>query len=126
MSSSAQCEFADVANDAWFYSYVASGFEKGIISGVTDTEFGIGRNITRQDVAVIAARILTYLEAEIPELTEVTLTDIDTVSDYAQESVKLLNGIGIIGGFDDGSFMPHNALTRAEAAAIISRLTANL
>lgn len=126
LSSSAQCEFADVANDAWFYSYVASGFEKGIISGVTDTEFGIGRNITRQDVAVIAARILTYLEAEIPELTEVTLTDIDTVSDYAQESVKLLNGIGIIGGFDDGSFMPHNALTRAEAAAIISRLTANL
>ncbi len=126
LSNSSQCDFTDVAKDAWFYNYVASGFEKEIISGITDTEFGVGRNVTRQDVAVIAARILTYLKAEIPETVEVTLTDIDTVSDYAQESVRLLNAMGIIGGFDDGSFMPHNALTRAEAAAIISRLTANL
>ena len=126
LSNSAQCDFADVSKDAWFYGYVASAFEKEIVSGVTDTSFGVGRNITRQDVAVIAARILTYMNAELPELNDVTLTDIDSVSDYAQESVKLLNGMGIIGGFDDGSFMPHNALTRAEAAAIISRLTANL
>ena len=126
LSDSAQCDYTDVAKDAWFYSYVASADEKGIVSGVTDTTFGVSRNITRQDVAVIATRILTYLKAEIPGFTEVTITDFDTVSDYAQESVKILNGMGIISGFDDGSFMPHNELTRAEAATIISRLIAYL
>lgn len=125
-TSSAECSFADVPASVWYYRYVASGYINEIIDGIDETTFGVGRNITRQDVAVIAARVLTRLNAEIPAIGESTLTDMDAVSDYAQESVKLLNGMGIISGFDDGSFMPHNALTRAEAAAIISRLTANL
>ena len=126
VSDGAECDFGDVPKDAWYYSYVASGYSKNIIGGIGDESFGIGRNITRQDVAVIAARILAYLNADTSQFEETTLTDIDTISDYAQDSVKLLNSMGIISGFDDGSFMPHNALTRAEAAAIISRLTANL
>ena len=42
------------------------------------------------------------------------------------QSVKLLNNMGIINGYDDGSFMPRNELTRAEAAAIISKLAESL
>lgn len=126
VSDSAECDFGDAPKDAWYYSYIASAYSKDIIGGIDSDTFGIGRNITRQDVAVIAARILTYLNADTAQFEETTLTDIDTISDYAQDSVKLLNGMGIISGFDDGSFMPHNALTRAEAATIISRLTANL
>lgn len=121
----AECEFDDVPNSAWSYKYIASAYKNDIVSGVTDTTFGVGIYITRQDVAVIAARILTRL-GKTATVGDTTLTDIDTVTDYAQDSVKLLNSMGIINGFDDGSFMPHNALTRAEAAAIISKLIANL
>lgn len=122
----AQCEFTDVPQNAWYYPYVASAYVNEIVSGVTDTEFGVGSNITRQDVAVIAARILKRFKdnVTIPEST--TLTDIDTVSDYATDSVKLLNGMGIINGYDDGSFMPKNTLTRAEAATIICKLINSL
>ena len=116
------CDFADVPETAWFYEYVASAYDVGVVSGIDETTFGVGRNITRQDVAVIAARILDYLKPGVYTASETTLTDIDTVSDYAQNSVKLLNSMGIINGYDDGSFMPHNELTRAEAAAIISKL----
>ncbi len=126
LDKEAECSFSDVAVGAWYYSYIASGYANGIVSGIDDTTFGVGRNITRQDVAVIAARILQKLSAQIPETGEITLTDIDTVSDYAQDAVKLLNGMGIINGFDDNTFRPHNALTRAEAATIISKLTENL
>lgn len=121
----AECEFDDVPNSAWSYKYLASAYKNDIVSGVTDTTFGVGMYITRQDVAVIAARILTRL-GKTATVGDTTLTDIDTVTNYAQDSVKLLNSMGIINGFDDGSFMPHNALTRAEAAAIISKLIANL
>lgn len=123
--ANAECEFDDVPSSAWSYKYLASAYKNDIVSGVTDTSFGVGTNITRQDVAVIAARILTRL-GKTTTAGETTLTDIDTVTDYAQESVKILNSMGIINGFDDGSFMPHNALTRAEAAAIISKLIAIL
>ena len=122
----AQCEFGDVPADAWFYQYIASAYANEIVSGVTDTEFGVGNRITRQDVAVIAARIIKRFNSDAVVPAETTLTDIDTVSDYAVESVKLLNGMGIINGYDDGSFMPKNTLTRAEAATIICKLIKSL
>ena len=120
------CEFTDVPESAWYYDYVASAYNAGIVSGVSDTVFGVGANITRQDVAVIAARVLSYLGKTPTATAETTLTDIDTVADYATDSVKLLNGIGIINGYDDGSFMPNNTLTRAEAATIICKLINSL
>lgn len=122
---SAECDFADVPKSAWYYKYVASAYENEIVSGITDDMFGIGSNITRQDVAVIAARILEKF-GKAETAGSVSLTDIDNVSDYAKESVSMLNSMGIINGFDDGSFMPHNSLTRAEAAAIISKLISKI
>ncbi len=126
LSLDKECNFADVPNNAWYYDYVASAYAAGIISGIDDTAFGIGTNITRQDVAVIAARVLAYLGKTPTATTETTLTDVDTVADYATDSVKLLNSIGIINGYDDGSFMPNNTLTRAEAATIICKLINSL
>lgn len=119
--SNAECTFNDVAPSAWYYRYIASAYENEIISGVSDDTFGVGTNITRQDVAVIAARVIKRLGVNV-SAGATTLTDIDSVTDYAKESVELLNGAGIINGFDDNSFKPHNALTRAEAAAIIGKL----
>ena len=121
-----QCEFTDVPASAWFYSYVASAYAYEIVSGVTDTEFGVGTKITRQDVAVIASRIIKKFKSDATVPADTALTDIDTVSDYAVDSVKLLNGLGIINGYDDGSFMPKNTLTRAEAATIIYKLINSL
>ncbi len=126
LTDGAECNFADIPSGAWYYDYIASAYSVGVVSGIDDTYFGVGRNITRQDVAVIAARIIQYLKPGTTIPSGTTLTDIDTVSDYARSSVKLLNGMGIINGFDDGSFMPHNALTRAEAATIISKLADSL
>lgn len=126
LSLDKECNFADVPAGAWYYDYIASACSAGVVNGIDDENFGIGRNITRQDVAVIAARVLEYLGADTATAGETTLTDFDTVADYAQDSVKLLNGKGIINGFDDGSFMPHNALTRAEAATIICKLINSL
>ena len=126
LTDDAECDFDDVPRTAWYYEFLASAYKAGVVSGITDESFGVGRNITRQDVAVIAARIIEYLKPGTTVPADTTLTDIDTVSDYAVSSVKLLNGMGIINGFDDGSFMPQNALTRAEAATIISKLAENL
>ena len=126
LTDGTQCDFSDVPANAWYYEYIASAYQAGVVSGTDNGAFGVGRNITRQDVAVIAARIIKYLKPATTAPADTTLTDIDTVSDYAVSSVKLLNGMGIINGFDDGSFMPHNALTRAEAATIISKLADSL
>ena len=38
------------------------------------------------------------------------------------EAVEVLNLIGVLEGYPDGSFQPNKVLTRAEAAAIIAKL----
>lgn len=115
-------EFTDMSEDSWFYKYVASAVESGIIGGMDDGSFGVGRNITRQDVAVIVARVIEYLIGKQTVNGDSTLTDLDTASDYAEEAIILLHQLGIINGYDDGSYLPFNSLTRAEAAAIMSKL----
>jgi len=42
-----------------------------------------------------------------------------------KEAVDLLVGIGVIKGYEDGSFKPEGTLTRAEAAVILTRLLGN-
>ena len=107
--------FDDVASGAWYASYVASGVNAGIISGVTDALFAVGEPITRQDIAVIAARAK---KAQISD-GETGFSDDGDIADYARGAVKYMKDNGYISGYEDGSFRPRRGCTRAEAAKII-------
>lgn len=48
-------------------------------------------------------------------------TDVATNASYA-DAVNLLSNLGIIQGFEDGTFRPDDTLTRAQAAAIMVRM----
>lgn len=41
---------------------------------------------------------------------------------WAYQAIEALAEMGIINGYEDGSFKPNNPVTRAEVATIISRL----
>jgi len=49
-------------------------------------------------------------------------TDLDKLNDVELMYVAYVSDIGIISGYDDGTFKPYNELTRAEVATIIYRL----
>ncbi len=51
----------------------------------------------------------------------VTYSDVAANANYA-DAVNLLSNLGIIKGYDDGTFKPDNAVTRAEAATMIVRM----
>ena len=119
--SSAKCEFDDVADGAWYEAVVACANEKGIVNGITDNIFGVGMNITRQDMAVMAYRVLIYsnpdLSAEEPK--ECDFSDSDTISEYANQAVSFMYKENIISGMGNGVFAPKANATRAQAAKII-------
>lgn len=114
LDENAECSFTDTQKEAWYYRYVASAFEKNIISGISEGVFGSGLPITREDVAVILSRIMGEDTDVQPDFI-----DGDTIADYAKSGVALMQNKGIIRGMDDGSFAPKNNCTRAEAAAMI-------
>lgn len=114
------CEFSDAVKGEWYYAYVASAYAEGIINGVNAERFGIGSEISRQDVAVIICRLLTKLDAELKADGEaISFTDSEAISDYAAQSISTLTKMSVLNGFSDGTFRPGASLTRAEAAKIL-------
>lgn len=109
--------FSDVDDDAWFCAYVNKAYEMGIVKGIGDNMFGAGENITRQDIAVMIYNVLKYENAA--QSGEADFADSDMIADYAKEAVGSLAGMGIINGYEDGTFDPTGYATRAEAAQMI-------
>lgn len=116
--------FDDVSSSDWCYPYIASAVEAGIVNGISETEFGQGLPITREDMAVLCMRALDYVGKTLEKVSEpVSFIDGDNIADYALDSVKAMQTYGVINGYEDGTFAPKNNAVRAEAAKIINRIS---
>ena len=113
-----ECPFGDVDENDWAYPYIRSAYKAGIIKGVSDTEFGYGQNITREDLCVMINRMLTVGELTLPQVDGGVFGDDGEISDYAKESVYRLARADIVSG-DGTNFNPKAYATRAEAAKIV-------
>ena len=54
--------------------------------------------------------------------TSAVVTDKDSITAEFQEAVAVLNGLGIITGYEDGTFRPSKSISRQETTALIYRL----
>lgn len=114
-----EVKFNDVSADSWYYKYVMALFENEVVKGISDTEFGSDMPITRQDICVIFARLLNEKSTESAEV----FADIDDASDYAKDAIKLMKELGIISGYEDGTFRPNGYATRAEISQILYNIS---
>lgn len=122
----ADSQFSDVKKEDWFYKYIAGAAKQGIVNGITTDIFGIGQNITREDMVVIAYRAAKLKGIEFSALGEKPLfNDINDISDYAMDIVTKLRSAGIVNGTDKGAFNPKNSCTRAEATKVIYEMFFN-
>ncbi|MBP3360668.1 MAG: S-layer homology domain-containing protein [Clostridia bacterium] len=110
-------KFTDADSGAWYYPYLNAAYLAGIISGKTDGSFGVGEPVTRQDAAVMLNNCISAYS--LPDSSAAEFTDNENISEYAREAVKKIKAAGIISGYEDGSFLPLNPITRAEAAKIL-------
>ena len=77
----------------------------------------LGYELSRQDIAVMLARVLDKTEP-----SDEAFGDDAEISDYAKDAVYTLKNLGILNGTGDGSFEPKRAVTRAECAKIVYEL----
>jgi len=112
----ASCDFYDIDESHWAYKDVASAVKAGIITGYGDGAFGVNRNITRQEMAVMVARARSVFPERI---SAITFSDQGEIADWAVEAITKMQRADIINGMPDGSFAPNANATRAQAAKII-------
>lgn len=114
--------FADADSSAWYAGYIAVAVQRGIVNGVSDTEFGVGKNITRQDAAVMAYRIAVANGKTFDSASDTKFADDSAIASYATDAIYAMRDANIINGKENNMFAPEDFCTRAEAAVIIYRL----
>lgn len=120
LSENSKSVFSDVQLTAWYAPYIITAQENNIIQGQGNNRFGIGSNITRQDMAVILYR--AFSDKINNNATDNIFYDYNSISDYAKDAVKVLSGNGIINGTDAGYFNPTLFATRAECAKMVCNM----
>ncbi|MGN7388900.1 S-layer homology domain-containing protein [Sporosarcina sp. SAFN-015] len=98
-----------------FYDAVMKYTAAGMMSGYSDGTFKPGQNITRQDAAKLLAMVL---DLDTKNVSDPGFTDISKTSPYYGYIAALVEE-GIISGYEDNTFKPHDSLTRAQMAKII-------
>ena len=102
----------------WYDTYVTFAIKHSIIKSDDFTNYGA--IATRAQMAYVFAHSLP--EAELQPISKLTPPDVKTSDKYAQEIYQLY-AAGIIQGVDKAAtFAPQRAITRAESAALITRI----
>lgn len=112
--------FEDVVDNSWYDPYIRTAYHYKLINGTSNTTFGVGEYISRQDVAVICNNLLKNVNLKI--VSSQKFDDASEIADYAVSGVTRLSEIGVINGDGTGKFNPRSNITRAESAKIINEI----
>ena len=111
--------FDDVSENDWYYPYVCNLYNRGVINGISKTEFAPNLLVTRQQMAVM---VYNAIRKDADEVAETNIADRDEIASWAIEAVNYLFSKKIVSGRIGGIFAPNDYITRAEAATIVYNL----
>ena len=121
--------FDDASGDKWYTDAVRWAAANGIVSGYGETSasrerlFGPEDSITREQLAAILDNYIGFAGLVLPELHEYPgFVDDEDITDYARVATEKLFRSGIVAGKPGGVFDPKGNATRAEVAAMLTRL----
>lgn len=104
----------DVTQDHWAYNAVAYCYEKGIVGGISATEFGRDNQIRRADFM-----LMLYNAVGKPAVTNgCDFTDV-TKEDYYYKALAWGQSAGLASGTGNGAYSPKNPVTREQAFTIL-------
>ncbi|WP_246309509.1 S-layer homology domain-containing protein [Paenibacillus alginolyticus] len=109
---------------SWAKASVAAAVKAGFINGYDEngkTLFEADQTITRAEMSVIMARALSA-NGNKSETVQNQFRDATSMPAWAQASVNTAVSSGILNGYEDQTFRPSLAATRAEASVMIYKL----
>lgn len=119
-------KFTDVDPAAWYAPALAWAEENNVTNGTSDTTFGIGEFVTREQMAQF---MCNYCEQNglnpVGDKVIDSFNDADTASDWAKDAVEWSRTAGLFQGDNDGNFKPTANITRAEAAQVMANFYGN-
>ncbi|MBC7324075.1 MAG: S-layer homology domain-containing protein, partial [Moorella sp. (in: Bacteria)] len=110
--------FKDLKGNAWYAGAVTAAAANGLVKGYEDGTFRPEKTITREEMAAMLVRAMNLPAGE----AKPAFKDNDKISAWARNSVAAAAASGLVKGFEDGTFRPGAAASRAECAVMVYRM----
>lgn len=111
--------YTDINTGYWAFNDIFQASLKGFLYGYPDGTFGVGKPVTRGEMAAILVRLFNL---EDNSSAPSAFTDLDTPGQqWAKQDIVLLEHKNFVAGRGDGKFAPGDYVTRGEMAAFISK-----
>ncbi|MCI2000550.1 MAG: S-layer homology domain-containing protein [Clostridia bacterium] len=107
--------FKDISKKDWFYNDVLKIYDKGIMQGISDDEFGPYISTTRGMIATIVYRI-----DKSDEKIDSTFTDV-AKDKYYYTPIGWAEKYKVVEGYGNGKYGPEDKVTREQLVAILWR-----
>ncbi|QPC47564.1 C40 family peptidase [Mangrovibacillus cuniculi] len=111
-------QYHDVTSKHWAFSAITSLGQQGIISGYDHSIFEPSNDIKRSEVAKMIADKLNLKPSSSSQFSDVPSTH------WAFGYINTLAEQGLMGGYGNDRFLPNQAITRGEIAALFTRVFA--
>ena len=113
---STESGYSDVKAGDWYNNAISTLSDLGIITGYEDGTFRPNASITRAEFVTIATRFFDYAAEYEGAFSDVSYSS--WYADFVQAAVDM----GLVNGYENGTFRPNASITRAEAVAIVNRV----
>lgn len=114
--------FADVPAGHWASEAIALAKQAGIVDGVGGGRFRPDAPVSRAEMAAMLARAL-----KLDTSKEATAAFADVRPDsWAYPFIRTLTAQGVLQGYAPGLFRPDDSVSRAETAALMTRLASSI
>ena len=115
--------FNDVLPSAWYYDDIAIAYRVGYFRGTGDTTASPEASLTREEAVVMLGRNLMY---RVQSGEVLGFSDSREFSEWSRGLIQVASEMGVVSGYEDGTFRPHSNITRGEVATILVRAIGNL
>ncbi|UHA74914.1 S-layer homology domain-containing protein [Paenibacillus sp. 481] len=114
-AASSTASFDDVTSSHWAFAAIEELKAKGILLGVSASEFEPNRTLTRAEFTAIASRWM-----QLKASKAVSFADVQ--EHWAAKEIAALHEANVIQGYKDNQFRPNANVTRAEVVKMVNRL----
>ncbi len=109
--------FDDVADGNVHAAAIRCVASLGVVHGTTATSFDPAAEVTRGQLASLLTAALGHLDLPLPPAANGV--SFDDAGDTHGDAIHRLAAAGIVSGREDGSFAPHQPVTREQLASIL-------
>ncbi|MHA6484190.1 S-layer homology domain-containing protein [Paenibacillus sp. strain BS8-2] len=102
----------------WAEKEIEEAVGLGIAQGFGDGSFRPDQTVTREQMIVM---IINAIRPADEPASSPIYSDSGQISPWAAKAIAIADELGLMNGFEDGSFRPKDGLTRAQLAVLLAR-----